>query len=121
MSLGDDFHYQEETIPDGYMMVRGLAVPIHQIEAVEQLYSAQYINEVTPQNRSLILRLDRELESFRQANDGAEPEFIKFVDIGDAYFKHMPITNQIASFKIPIKSKPAWFKFTRKFSTGLLN
>lgn len=109
----DELRYPEERVPEGYMMVRGLAVPKEQIDAVEQMYGAKYIDETTIQNRALIARLDEELHKFILAN-GFEPEFVQFVDIPSTFFKHMPLTSALSNIRVPINNKPAWFKFTRK-------
>ena len=112
----DQFHYDESAVPEGYIMVRGLAVPKDQLDAVEQMYGAKYIDETTLQNRVLIQRLDDELARFVKANEGMEPEFITFVDIPHTYFKHMPINHNLAGFNVPINTKPAWFQFKRVYS-----
>lgn len=111
----DQFNYDESVIPEGHVMVRGLAVPKDQLDIVEQMYGAKYIDETTRASRELILRLDAELAKFTKAH-GHEPEFITFVDIPHAYFKHMPINHNLAGYNVPINTKPAWFRFKRVYT-----
>ena len=115
MTNNSDLIYLDSQVPEGHIMVRGLAIPKSQIDAVEQLYNAEYIDETKIQDRALIARLDQELAKYTEAN-GSEPEFVKFIDIPDCYFKHMHLTHNLQGFKIPLQVKPAWFRFKRKFS-----
>jgi hypothetical protein len=96
---------------DLFIQVRGINIPKHEVESVEQRFGAKLVSDDEPY---LLVTLDTVLAKYKLEN-GREPDMVDLHTHPGEWFKHMPLTVDFMNQKLDVTHKPAWFRFKKIF------